>query len=132
MKFELTTPALLFTAISLLISAYTSRFLSLAQLLRSLDSQYRKLREERILRQIKNLNKRIELIRYTQIAAVVSFFLCVFSMFCLFLDRYYIGEISFGISLIFLLISLGVSIYEVQISVKAITLQIDDLKELEE
>ena len=130
MKFELTTPALLFTAISLLVSAYTTRFLNLAQLLRSLDIQYRKTREERLLKQIKNLNRRIKIIRYTQIAAALSFFLCVLSMFSLFLDKYILGEVTFGISLIALLVSLGLSIYEVQISVKSITLQIEDLEDL--
>lgn len=130
MKFELTTPALLFTAISLLISAYTTRFLNLAQLLRTLDIQYRNSREERLLKQIKNLNRRIKIIRYTQIAAALSFFLCVLSMFSLFLDRYLLGEITFGISLLALLLSLALSIYEVQISVNAITLQIEDLEEL--
>jgi uncharacterized Tic20 family protein len=129
MKFELTTPALLFTAISLLISAYTTRFLNLAQLLRSLDIQYRKEKEPRFLKQIKNLNKRIQIIRYTQIAAAISFFLCVLSMFSIFLDRYLLGEITFGMSLIALLISLGLSIYEVQISVKAISVQIEDLED---
>lgn len=129
MKFELTTPALLFTAISLLISAYTTRFLNLAQLLRSLDIQYRKEKEPRFLKQIRNLNKRIQIIRYTQIAAAISFFLCVLSMFSIFLDRYLLGEITFGMSLIALLISLGLSIYEVQISVKAISLQIEDLED---
>ncbi|ERK31311.1 MULTISPECIES: DUF2721 domain-containing protein [Clostridium] len=129
MKFELTTPALLFTAISLLISAYTTRFLNLAQLLRSLDIQYRKEKEPRFLKQIRNLNKRIQIIRYTQIAAAISFFLCVLSMFSIFLDRYLLGEITFGMSLIALLISLGLSIYEVQISVKAISVQIEDLED---
>lgn len=129
MKFELTTPALLFTAISLLISAYTTRFLNLAQLLRSLDIQYRKEKEPRFLKQIRNLNKRIQIIRYTQIAAAISFFLCVLSMFSIFLDRYLLGEITFGVSLIALLISLGLSIYEVQISVKAISVQIEDLED---
>lgn len=129
MKFELTTPALLFTAISLLISAYTTRFLNLAQLLRTLDIQYRKEKEPRFLKQIKNLNRRIKIIRYTQIAAALSFFLCVLSMFSLFLDKYLLGEITFGLSLIALLVSLGLSIYEVQISVKAITLQIEDLED---
>lgn len=129
MKFELTTPALLFTAISLLISAYTTRFLNLAQLLRNLDIQYRKEKEPRFLKQIRNLNKRIQIIRYTQIAAAISFFLCVLSMFSIFLDRYLLGEITFGMSLIALLISLGLSIYEVQISVKAISVQIEDLED---
>ena len=120
MTLELTTPALLFTAISLLISAYTSRFLTLAQLLRQLDSVYRKRPEEGILEQMKNLSHRIQLIRWMQIMGVLSFILCVLSMFLLFLNRQIGGQISFAISLIALMVSLIILIYEVQISVSAL------------
>lgn len=126
MELELTTPALLFTAISLLISAYTSRFLTLAQLLRQLDAAYRKRPEERILEQMKNLSRRIQLIRWMQIMGVLSFILCVFSMFLLFLNRQLGGQISFAISLVSLMISLLILIYEVQISVSALAYQIKD------
>jgi uncharacterized Tic20 family protein len=126
LELELTTPALLFTAISLLISAYTSRFLTLAQLLRQLDAVYRKRPEERILEQMKNLSRRIQLIRWMQIMGVLSFILCVFSMFLLFLNRQLGGQISFAISLISLMVSLIILIYEVQISVSALAYQIKD------
>ncbi|NLI61206.1 MAG: DUF2721 domain-containing protein [Clostridiales bacterium] len=126
MTLELTTPALLFTAISLLISAYTSRFLTLAQLLRQLDSVYRKRPEEGILEQMKNLSHRIQLIRWMQIMGVLSFILCVLSMFLLFLNRQIGGQISFAISLIALMVSLIILIYEVQISVSALAYQVKD------
>ncbi|QAA35265.1 DUF2721 domain-containing protein [Clostridium manihotivorum] len=129
---ELTTPALLFTAISLLISAYTSRFATLAQLLRQLDLQHRKNPEKRILAQIKNLNKRVRLIKYMQIMGVFSFFLCVLSMLSLFLNKQLVGQITFGISLVALLISLLLSLMELQISVNAIIYQLEDLTEYDE
>ncbi|WP_238475952.1 DUF2721 domain-containing protein [Clostridium manihotivorum] len=132
MKLELTTPALLFTAISLLISAYTSRFATLAQLLRQLDLQHRKNPEKRILAQIKNLNKRVRLIKYMQIMGVFSFFLCVLSMLSLFLNKQLVGQITFGISLVALLISLLLSLMELQISVNAIIYQLEDLTEYDE
>ncbi|WP_243156357.1 DUF2721 domain-containing protein [Clostridium sp. C8-1-8] len=132
MKLELTTPALLFTAISLLISAYTSRFATLAQLLRQLDLQHRKNPEKRILAQIKNLNKRVRLIKYMQIMGVFSFFLCVLSMLSLFLNKQVLGQITFGISLVALLISLLLSLMELQISVNAIIYQLEDLTEYDE
>lgn len=125
MRIDMTTPALLFTAISLLISAYTSRFLTLAGLLRQLDLQYKKDQEEIILMQIKNLRKRIEIIRWMQTLGVFSFFLCVLTMFILYVGRQFIGEIIFAISLLALMFSLLLSLYEVNISVKAITLQLD-------
>lgn len=129
MKLELTTPALLFTAISLLISAYTSRFLTLAQLLRQLDGAYREKPDKRILDQMKNLSRRIRLIRWMQVMGVLSFILCVLSMFLLFMDNQIGGQISFGISLLSLMLSLIILIYEVQISVDAIAYQLQDYEE---
>lgn len=129
MELELTTPALLFTAISLLISAYTSRFLTLAQLLRQLDAVYRERPDEGILEQMKNLSRRIQLIRWMQIMGVLSFILCVLSMLLLFMNHQLGGQISFGISLLSLMISLIILIYEVQISVNAIAYQLQDYED---
>lgn len=128
MKIELTTPAVLFTSISLLISAYTSRFLSLAQLVRQLDNQYKQDKSEDILKQIRNLQLRISIIRYTQIMGGVSFFLCALSTFLIFKDKNFAGEVSFGASLIALMISLLLLIIEVQISVKALNVQLEKYK----
>lgn len=125
MRIEMTTPALLFTAISLLISAYTSRFLTLAGLLRQLDLQYKKDKDEIVLMQIKNLSKRIKIIRWMQILGVFSFFLCVLTMFVLYINKQFLGEVIFAISLLSLMSSLLLSLYEVNISVNAITLQLD-------
>jgi hypothetical protein len=124
MKLELTTPAVLFTSISLLISAYTSRFLTLAQLLRQLDAQYKANPDDSILGQIRNLTRRVSIIRYSQIMGGVSFFLCTLSTFLLFSDLEKLGEYAFGASLIALMLSLLLLIYEVHISVKALTLQL--------
>ncbi|MBU3195212.1 DUF2721 domain-containing protein [Clostridium algidicarnis] len=125
---ELTTPAVLFTSISLLISAYTSRFLSLAQLVRQLDNQYKQEKSEDILKQIRNLQLRISIIRYTQIMGGVSFFLCALSTFLIFKDKNFAGEVAFGASLIALMISLLLLIIEVQISVKALNVQLEKYK----
>ncbi|MBU3218802.1 DUF2721 domain-containing protein [Clostridium algidicarnis] len=125
---ELTTPAVLFTSISLLISAYTSRFLSLAQLVRQLDNQYNQDKSEDILKQIRNLQLRISIIRYTQIMGGVSFFLCALSTFLIFKDKNFAGEVAFGGSLIALMISLLLLIIEVQISVKALNVQLEKYK----
>ena len=129
MQLELTTPALLFTAISLLISAYTSRFLTLAQLIRQLDAVYRKEPSVGVLEQMKNLSYRICLIRWMQIMGVLSFILCVFSMLMLFVDKQLGGQISFAVSLLSLMASLIILIYEVQISVDAIAYQLQDYED---
>ncbi len=125
LKLELTTPAVLFTSISLLISAYTSRFLTLAQLVRQLDSQYRSEPHEVLLKQIKNIQLRINIIRYTQVMGGVSFFLCALATFLIFREQNKLGEFAFGASLVALMISLLLLIIEVQISVKALNVQLD-------
>jgi len=82
-----------------------------------------------ILKQIKNLQLRISIIRYTQIMGGVSFLLCALSTFLIFKDQNFAGEVAFGASLIALMISLLLLIIEVQISVKALNVQLDKYKE---
>ena len=123
----LTTPGLLFSAISLLLLAYTNRFLAIAALIRSLHTDYQQNSDKLVLYQIKNLRKRVELIKNMQIWGVVSLFLCVLCMFLIFADRQILGKWVFGVGLLFLLISLGISIREIQISVKALNLHLKNM-----
>ena len=124
----LTTPALLFPAISLLLLAYTNRFLTIAGLIRSLHSEYKEHPSGAILGQIKNLRTRVVLIKNMQSLGILSLFLCVLCMFLLFADEYVAGKWVFGVSLILLLFSLGLSIREIQISVNALNIQLSDLE----
>lgn len=124
----LTTPALLFPAISLLLLAYTNRFLVLAQLIRQLHSQDRQHLSEQIALQIENLQQRIGLIRTMQLFAVLSFIACTLSMFAVFLERVTVGEWIFGASLILLTISLLISFWEIHISCVAINIELQDLR----
>jgi len=128
MELSLTTPALLFP---LLLLAYTNRFLAIASLIRGLHAQYKKERNNLIYGQIKNLKLRLNLIKYMQTLGISSLFLCVFCMFLLYAEWIIIGEIVFGISLILLMVSLSMSIWEIQISVKALNIQLSDLSEKE-
>jgi hypothetical protein len=132
MEFSLTTPALLFPAISLLLLAYTNRFLTLANLVRELHKGYLANPEEIILAQIKNLRYRIGLIRNMQVFGVGSFFLCVLCMFVLFSGLELLGEIVFGISLVCLMISLALSLREVQVSVDALNYRLSDIEAIKE
>ena len=127
MELTLTTPALLFPAISLLLLAYTNRFLSLAALMRELYAQYKAHPQPRIKGQLGNLRYRIVIIRNMQAAGVASFFFCVLCMFVLFAGQRTVGTWLFGISLILLLVSLGLSLREIQVSIDALTLQLEDL-----
>ena len=130
MELTLTTPALLFPAISLLLLAYTNRFLTLAALIRELYARYRVQPDPTLLGQLRNLRYRIVLIRNMQACGVASFFLCVLCMFVLFAGHLTLGKWIFGGSLILLLLSLGLSLREIQVSIDALTLQIADVEEL--
>lgn len=130
MELTLTTPALLFPAISLLLLAYTNRFLTLASLIRDLYARYKAQPDPRIKGQLANLRYRIVIIRNMQAFGIASFFGCVLSMFMLFAGQETLGTWIFGISLLLLLISLALSLREIQVSIDALTLQIADLDEL--
>lgn len=123
------TPALLFSATSLILLAYTNRFLTIAQIVRGLKKSYQENENSKILLEIKNLNLRITLIRHMQMYGVLSLFFSVFAMTLLFLELQQPGMILFGISLVLLLISLGISFWEINISVKALRLHLSDLEE---
>ncbi len=121
------TPALLFSATALILLAYTNRFLTIAQIIRNLKKTYDEKESKSILVQIQNLNLRLTLIRYMQLAGVFCLFLSVFSMLVLFLEQQFIGIILFGASMFALLISLGISLWEISISVKALRFHLEDL-----
>ncbi|PLX81839.1 MAG: DUF2721 domain-containing protein [Desulfuromonas sp.] len=125
---ELTTPALLFPAISLLLLAYTNRFLVLAQLIRELSGKSRQGGEEKLRRQIAGLRKRIELIRWMQGCGVVSFLLCTVAMFALFVGWPLVGKIVFGASLALMCLSLVLSLVEVAISSNALNIELEDIR----
>lgn len=124
----LTTPALLFPAISLLLLAYTNRFLVLAQLIRQLRQMDTEEDHALIARQISMLRKRILLTKRMQTFGVLSFFVCTLSMFVLFLGIELAGTVAFGISLILLSISLLYSLYEIVISTDAINVELESFE----
>lgn len=128
MEVSLTTPALLFPAISLLLLAYTNRFLTIAGLIRSLHKQYKELPDPNIKAQIANLRKRVNLIKNMQLSGIASLLLCVVSMFAIYENWQIFGSIIFGISLVLLMLSLILSIVEIQISVKALNIHLSDIE----
>ena len=128
-QLTLTTPALLFSAISLILLAYTNRFLTLAQLVRSLHAKYKANPTTILYGQLENLRKRVYLIKIMQIYGVGSLLFCVISMFLIYVGKNLEAEIIFGIGLVMLIISLAISIWEINISVKALNLHISDLEE---
>ena len=131
MDITLTTPGLLFPAVSLLMLAYTNRFLTLATIIRSLHDRYHANRDENLLGQISNLRYRIYLIRNMQIYGVLSLIFCVISMFALFAGWVRGGQWSFAIAMILMIVSLGISLRELQISGGALDLLLRDMEKHE-
>lgn len=127
MELTIDTPALLFSATSLILLAYTNRFLTIAQIIRSLKKFYDENESSTTLLEIKNLNLRLTLIRYMQMGGVLSLFLSVFAMLLLFINWNTAGIYTFGLSLLMLLISLGISFWEISISVKALRLNLSNI-----
>jgi len=125
---NITTPALIFPAISLLLLAYTNRFIVITQLIRSLYKQNSADPDADIRKQINHLRVRIVAIRRMQVAGVLAFIACVLTMLALFLQWFQAANIIFSASLILMLISLLFSLYEVQISGQALNLQLKDLE----
>lgn len=125
MEITITTPSLLFPAISLLMLAYTNRFVVLANVIRQLSSLEDAPSRDIVTRQIKSLRTRMHVIRLMQAFGVLSFVLCTLSMFSLLLGWYLAGQFLFAISLIFLVISLLFSFYEVHISTIAINIELE-------
>jgi hypothetical protein len=129
MEINVTTPALLFPAISLLLLAYTNRFLTLANLVRGLHAVYSEKPDEIIRGEIDNLRRRIFLIKDMQIYGVLSLLLCVVCMFALFAGWEMVGRYIFGASLLLMMVSLWISVMELRISVNALALHLQDMKE---
>ncbi len=128
MELTLTTPALLFPAISLLMVAYTNRFLAIGSRIRTLAAQYHQTPDKSLKRQIKSLRQRVVLIRNMQAFGIISLFMCVFCMFTLFAGKVEIAQYIFGLSLVLLMLSLAISFREILISVRALSLELSNLE----
>jgi hypothetical protein len=127
MDLNLTTPALLFPAISLLFLAYTNRFLTLANLTRELYARYKAEPDPKIKGQLHNLRYRILIIRNMQIFGVLSFFASALCMLLLFAGLAVAGKYLFGLSLICLMVSLALSLQELFVSIDALKLHTQDI-----
>ena len=130
MELSINTPALLFPAISLLMLAYTNRFLSLANLIRNLHDKYQKdPNQKHIVQQIKNLRARTRLIRSMQAFGVLSFLFCVVCMFCIFRGWADASYLIFALSILSFIISLLLSLAEITLSMRALEVELSDMEE---
>lgn len=124
---DLTTPSLLFSAISLILLAYTNRFLSYASVVRTLKEKHRETKDPRDIAQIDNLRKRLYLTRTMQILGILSLLLCVIAMFFIYVSWQTLAAWIFGAALLLLAASLCVCIWEINISVRALEIHLDDI-----
>lgn len=132
MEITFNTPALLFPAISLLLLAYTNRYLALANLIRKLHDEYMKgEKQAHLLNQIKILRVRINMVRQMQALGVFSFLCCVVTMYSVYQQWGHITSYAFAASLLSLLASLVISLLEISQSTKALEWELSDMEELE-
>ena len=128
---DLTTPSLLFSAISLILLAYTNRFLSYASVVRALQEKHQQTHDPKDIAQIANLRKRLYLTRSMQILGILSLLLCVIAMFFIYVSWQIFAAWIFGIALLLLAASLCVCIWEINISVKALEIHLEDISSKE-
>ncbi|HEX2534877.1 MAG TPA: DUF2721 domain-containing protein [Chitinophagaceae bacterium] len=132
MELTFNTPALLFPAISLLLLAYTNRFVALANLARRLHEDYKSgNRDGLLVMQIRALRQRINLIKYMQGLGVFSFLLCVVCMYCIYNEWMAVAKMVFAAGLLSLLTSLFISLVEIIKSTNAIELELSDVEGIE-
>jgi len=127
-QLTLTTPALLFSAISLIMLAYTNRFLAYASVVRNLKEKFLQQKDAVLLLQINNLRKRLYLTRSMQFFGISSLLLCVLTMFLVYINQHDIAVWVFGVALLLLILSLGFLIREIQISVDALNHHLNDIE----
>ena len=128
-ELTLIAPSVLFSAVSLILLAYTNRFLAYAQLVRTLKDRYEQDRSAVTQAQIENLRKRLNLSRLMQVFGTVSLFLCVVTMFVIYIGLSLTAIWIFGLALLALIVSLGLSIWEIIISSRALELYLGNMKQ---
>lgn len=133
MDISINTPALLFPAISLIMLAYTNRFLALATRVRSLHNEYNKTENNKVVHgQIKNLRFRIKLIKQMQALGVMAFLSCIICMYFIYIEWMIMSHWVFAFSLLSFSCSLALSLWEIQLSTKALELELSDMEGLED
>lgn len=138
MDITINTPALFFPAISLVMLAYTNRFLALASVVRNLHNQYNEGqynegdKKQKILGQIRNLKYRLRLVKNMQAFGVLSFLSCIFSMYFIYIDQMLWANVMFGLAMLVFIVSLIMSLVEIQLSTKALELELSDMEGLED
>lgn len=128
-ELTLATPSLLFSAVSLIMLAYTNRFLSYAAVVRALKSDYDRAPSPVAVAQIHNLRRRLYLLRAMQVLGILSLLSSVVSMLFVYMGWQVVAVFIFGISLLLLIASLCLSIVEIMISVRALSIHLGEVEQ---
>ncbi len=128
MDIAITTPALLFPAISVLFLAYSNRFLAIASRIREQHNLFNKTQSPVAKKQIDSLRLRIRFIVAMQVLGVVGIICCTIAMGLIFYGLQYPGNITFAFSMIFIVLSLLASISELLLSTKALNIELEDME----
>lgn len=108
--------------------AYNARYLAIAALIRNLYAKYEENPSDKIRIQVQKLRKRLTIIKNMQAVAILSFLLAVITMFLIYIELNFWANLVFGISLLALMISLILSLIEVQLSTKALSIQLESIE----
>ncbi|MDP6974635.1 MAG: DUF2721 domain-containing protein [Gammaproteobacteria bacterium] len=123
---DITTPALVFPAISLLFIAYTNRLHSLSVLIRSMtiedsnEAPSKQTKEQLII-----LQKRVNYIKRMQVLGIISFILCLSTIICLYIEQDIIANYVFSLALLTLVSSLLFALFETLQSTRALNIHLN-------
>ena len=131
MNIDYTVVALMFPAIPLIMNVYSTRFHTLSALIRKIHDEYvfEKHTPPEWKDQLKNLNDRISVLKYSILLGAFGFLFNMLTVFALYLDEVFIARIIFGSCCLSMMISIIFFIREIQISTKALRLHISDMDE---
>ena len=127
-ELTLITPTFLFSAVSLILLAYTNRFLAYTSLVRNLKVKYMENKSSVTKAEIENLKKRLKLTRLMKSYGVASLLLCVATMFLIYIGSQTVSVVIFAVALLFLITSLALSVWEINISSKSIQIHLSDME----
>ena len=129
MNIDYTVTALMFPAIPLIMSVYSNRFHTLSGLIRKIHDEYvfEKHTPPEWKDQLKNLNDRIGVLKYSIMFGAFGFLFNMVTVFALYLDELFIARIIFGSCCLSIMISIIFFIREIQISTNALKLHLSDM-----
>ncbi|WP_028665535.1 DUF2721 domain-containing protein [Runella zeae] len=129
MELSISTPAILFSTVSLMMIAFTNRYLAIASLIRELHDKFRVTPDVNYVEQIKHLHRRVHIIRNIQFIIVTSLLLSAISMLFIYLHYQSAAQMLFFVALLLQIAALGLSVWEISLSIHALKIELSDMEE---